>query len=1007
MKKLKFNKLFIITTMLMILMCISSISYAAEITLDGNKGTEENPIKISLSDYQTVVKYSGTKLPFYFEIEESAGAWIGLFNVSLDEEKCQVVFTLQATRSDIGSEGNCFYSTAGDRTSGYSYYQAGAILDDGSILQYVGYPVYKIKEIQCYDTGGEKEIFIGNGSANLQEGINTQNYVFASVGSGKTRSQLMKNSSGQNKNHVDDPHYTSDGTSILPADYANSIFYVFYGVSSEVLDDNETNGVEEIITKIGLAIGDAFLAIVRKIGGGWLSIDTLIFNQYKPTIIDFFGGSSGMYTGTMKSVINYWFGVFSQFARVILMMVLPVLGIRAMMFAGTPKQKNFTNLLSGWVIAVLWLFFGPYLMKYIIQINDALVAEIRKQSKYSVASVYNYDFLDQYQLGEDSTTTMLEKLNKVHSIVSEEAEKQYEELESKKEAAEVKLSESKDNFNNSVAGEALFQDLKEKLQNRGAPYKQYTDDEIRTMMACTNIFQIEINGTTTKASANTLLSLAGNYASASGVSPDEVKVYYNTDIFSKNTTSLPPYSGLVNSNLVKIEAKEVTEVTQDYLTNKQEYDETLNLLAELEKAIQIEQKGLDLMGIMREKAGQTYRFIYLLIWFLLIYQLIAMLFLYYKRLITLAALIAIYPLTIMMYGVEKAMGVSKPVALKTWITEYLVNVFIQSVHALAYLTLVEGGLSIYENDPDNWLIFVFAVSALIPLEGIIKSIIGFKATTLVALGASANDIKGKALAATQATKIATTASKDKGKDIDKKATAKESRITQKQKRHDLNSARRRMNRAEFAQKHKSFSGVVSAIDKASDGKKKLKSWKRNIGSQARKYSTTAKKIGRKVKDAAAISGIISTGIAGGGTATDFNNGVSFAQAIATKKSKDDDKSQAKAKKTAQRGGANTSSNRAAQNAKKATNNAANTTQTSGGANAASKPSNSQSDGAQPSNTNTNAPANNNAAQDSYSTPQGVENHQKLTNAFGAGLSQRNATNVNTNDNYSYRVDEKK
>ena len=84
----------------------------------------------------------------------------------------------------------------------------------------------------------------------------------------------------------------------------------------------------------------------------------------------------------------------------------------------------------------------------------------------------------------------------------------------------------------------------------------------------------------------------------------------------------------------------------------------------------------------------------------------------------------------MMYAVEKVMGIDKPKSLSTWLSEYLVNVFVQSVHALVYIMLVEAGLRVFEDDEDNWLLFLFAVFAIFPAEAIIKSIMGMRAKSI-------------------------------------------------------------------------------------------------------------------------------------------------------------------------------------------------------------------------------------------------------------------------------------
>lgn len=1015
MKK-KLINVFKISMILMILFGISSVSYAKEYTLDENTsdvGTKENPLIISIGDYETIVSYSNFKLPFYYKMSSDGDNWIGLYKIALDQERKRVIFTLDSARSSTGSEGDCYYASPGDRKTGVNYLQSGAILDDNAVVngQIHIYPVYTIKEIQNYGKSWGKDkiktVILGNAYDDIALGVNTKKYVF--VSENHTVKELMKMSSKQNSRRVN-PSLDNGSRITYGNNETPTITYAFYGVSSEVLDDNETNAIEKLITKVGISLGDAFLRFIRKLKGGWLSIDVLIFNQYKPTIVDFFGtsSSSGMYTSAMQNIINFWFKTFSRFAQVILLITLPILGIRAMLFAGTPKQKNLTGLLSGWVVAVAFMFFGPYIMKYTIQINDALVSAIRKQSKYSMASVYNLDFLDQYQEGEDSKTSMIDKLNKARDTVAAEAQEEYNNLQEGLSEYRAALQTAQDKFSNSIAGEKLFQKYKDAMEERlasGGPYRRLSDDEIWEMVRNDGVLRIGRTGTNLK------IPISGNpdiairqiesYVSSNGCSPSDIQIYYNSEILSNNKNSssgLPdlgvirPPLGFPLGSIPDLPATDITEAAVAHLEAKEKYDQTNEKLAELEKAIEIEQKGLDLMGIMRERAGETFRFVYLLIWFLLIYQMVLMLFLYYKRLITIAALIAIYPLTIMMYGVEKAMGIDKPKALKTWMTEYIVNVFIQTAHALLYVTLVEGGLSIYENDPDNWLLFVFAVMALSPLESIVKAIIGFKAaSTIATLKSTSQDVTAKAKAANDARKVGENTSKD----IDKKAENKEKRIEKKQKRQDRN-AQRRLNNGIAA-------GRTGSQNRYNLRDRRLNGWDdekgrhhagmRERNRKIRKLKTYAKKGVMRFRNAAAATGVISSGIAGGGTAGDFQNGVTLATTIAgTRKASSGSTS---ATKKQPKLGGNTSSNRAAQNARNA---ASAAEQGNGGTTAQSSTAPVQ---------NPNPSTQNNATQSRESvTPERIADHERLAGAFSDGLSQRrasNTTNVNANDSYTYKI----
>ncbi len=1018
MKK-KLINVFKISMILMILFGISSVSYAKEYTLDegtSDIGTKENPLVINISDYETIVNYSNFKLPFYYKMSSDGGNWIGLYKVALDQEKKRVIFTLDSARSSTGSEGDCYYVSPGDRKTGINYLQSGAILDDNAVIdgQLHVYPVYTIKEIQNYGKSWGRDkiktVILGNAYDDIALGVNTKKYVFVSENHSVT--ELMKRSSKQNSRRIN-PRL-DNGSNIFYGRETPTITYAFYGVSSEVLDDNETNAIEKLITKVGISLGDAFLGFIRKLKGGWLSIDVLIFNQYKPTIIDFFGtsSSSGMYTSTMQNIINFWFKTFSRFAQVILIITLPVLGIRAMLFAGTPNQKKLTGLLSGWVVAVAFMFFGPYIMKYTIQINDALVSAIRKQSKYSMASVYNLDFLDKYQEGEDSETSMLDKLNKVRETVAAEAQEEYNNLQEELSNYKTALQTAQDNFSNSIAGEKLFQKYKDAMEERiasGGPFRRLSDDEIWEMVRNGNMLRIGRKGTTLKQpiSGNPDIAILQieSYINSNGCSPSDIQIYYNSEILGngKDSSSGLPDLGVIRpplgfplGSIPDLPATDITDAAVSHLEAKERYDQTSERLTELEKAIEIEQKGLDLMGIMRERAGQTFRFVYLLIWFLLIYQMVLMLFLYYKRLITIAALIAIYPLTIMMYGVEKAMGIDKPRALKTWMTEYIVNVFIQTAHALLYVTLVEGGLSIYENDPDNWLLFVFAVMALSPLESIIKAIIGFKAaSTIATLKATSQDVTAKAKAANDARKVGENTSKD----IDKKAENKEKRIEKKQKRQDRN-AQRRLNNGIAA-------GRTGSQNRYNLRDRRLNGWDdekgrhhagiRERNRKIRKLKTYAKKGVMRFRNAAAATGVISSGIAGGGTAGDFQNGVTLATTIAgTRKasSANASGSTSATKRQPKRGG-NTSSNRAAQNARNA---ASAAEQGNGGTTAQSS--------TPPVQTPTSSTQANSTQSRGSVTPERIADHERLAGAFSDGLSQRrasNTTNVNTNDSYSYKI----
>ena len=70
----------------------------------------------------------------------------------------------------------------------------------------------------------------------------------------------------------------------------------------------------------------------------------------------------------------------------------------------------------------------------------------------------------------------------------------------------------------------------------------------------------------------------------------------------------------------------------------------------------------------------------------------------------------------------------------------------------------------------------------------------------------------------------------------------------------------------FAEKHKWARDAVGAIDKVSDAKRNVVKLKRKAGNMARKYTRLTNKPLTAIRNAAAISGVASTAIAGGGSA---------------------------------------------------------------------------------------------------------------------------------------------
>lgn len=133
-------------------------------------------------------------------------------------------------------------------------------------------------------------------------------------------------------------------------------------------------------------------------------------------------------------------------------------------------------------------------------------------------------------------------------------------------------------------------------------------------------------------------------------------------------------------------------------------------------------ESFDVMRIMRAYAGITLKFVYVILWYVLLVQTYIMVFIYIKRYIVLAFLTAIYPLTIIGYIVSGMTGKSKT-SFNEWCKIYFGNIFLQTMHAVLY-GVISGIIitQIRDRNPSdmNWLLMIIAISFLFTGEKILQ-----------------------------------------------------------------------------------------------------------------------------------------------------------------------------------------------------------------------------------------------------------------------------------------------
>lgn len=128
--------------------------------------------------------------------------------------------------------------------------------------------------------------------------------------------------------------------------------------------------------------------------------------------------------------------------------------------------------------------------------------------------------------------------------------------------------------------------------------------------------------------------------------------------------------------------------------------------------------GNDYMQTMYNNAKTNYKLAPAICWFIMLIQMVQFWIVYIKRLIKVTFLIAIFPLVTISYAIDK-IGDGKSQAFDSWWKEFLLEVFIQSFHAINYVVVM--GL-VFEFDSTNWFLAIIGTTYVIKGADIIRSL---------------------------------------------------------------------------------------------------------------------------------------------------------------------------------------------------------------------------------------------------------------------------------------------
>ncbi len=172
--------------------------------------------------------------------------------------------------------------------------------------------------------------------------------------------------------------------------------------------DGEVSSLEAMIGKMFTGIANGINWLISKVLGRMVSIDDFVFNNYPDTKIDFFmtappgesgvgkedgkssvliWGKKGDGKGGLAETINQWYSIFQKMAIMVYMIMLVYMGIRIMLSSTGENLAQYKTLFMYWVAGVVMLFFYPYVIKYVIKMNDAFVETVEGSKNGILAGV--------------------------------------------------------------------------------------------------------------------------------------------------------------------------------------------------------------------------------------------------------------------------------------------------------------------------------------------------------------------------------------------------------------------------------------------------------------------------------------------------------------------------------------------------------------------------------------------------------------------------------------------
>lgn len=881
----------VFTMILLIVLIFSEASVFAEVNPPADKvagsGTQSDPyvLDFGASSSKRIV-VDPKEIPFYFVVKGAGGVG-GAFVIDYDVETGLVSFLLdRSVDANDGPEKASVYVTQ----AGYDTHEQQVGVKYRAVSEnQTSFPTYDIQEILMYNNTGKNKAIEGgttittkqrNGflgidilvkdrysvlrtlslsnmglQATYSDMARGDMYFFANLVDTKPQIDRLFSSSEYTAS-VDGKYWKYSKKGFTTVTIGNeltlddgridfSIMYRFGGKSNSALNDSQatSRSIEAIFTRMLLVIGDDFLLkmLIQNLFGKDLTINSLIFNTYENTKLRFYSGSTNELSTAISNVVNTWYSIFSRLAYILYVIILVYIAVMIIASAGTPNQDKMKKSLGDWFVGLAIMLAVPtFVIPSLIKLNDAFVNFMYNKNSEQVTSYYSvYDSADDI-IGGDSSTLSIEELLKKKNEFSNDLEA---------------FEEEKTKLVNELIGK-IGSGLSYEMSD---DERKFLEDRFFYLYENVKVFVFSSDSWTA-----------------------EEKVKYNAAIKEiREAIRRKANTGAITGELYKVALAYFTPDSDDMQELLEKYKEIYDKETKINAIDQlIEVKSTDLMTVMRAYAGEYQRIVFAVVWFSLLFQLIALIFIYYKRIFVIALLIAIFPLIMIFYCIDK-MADGSAQTLSMWFNELLSNIFIQSIHCIMYTVLVQMGLEIYKADPSNWFLFLAAMLLLVPAEQILREIFGLGGKTLGKLGGMGMKLGLGAIAVAKLGKRAV-------KGIGNKIAGKQDKAFVDKMNKKFDKTQRKQNRADEK-------AAIRANKRKAAGRTQLSGWEKirekayHAATKAREFrarnAPRVAKAARAAKNAAAIGAGVAYGIAVGGGTEGLTQGMQFADELMGSKGK--------------------------------------------------------------------------------------------------------------------------